>query len=160
MNSLYVITEALRLYKTPSKLNLAKTSNSATNLAIFTLAQPILELVWGPLFTLTCLAGPSTALPNCRLVARSCTCSPVAPVESLAARPDTPTTSPTSTGSDTLRLSSSRRWLTVWTSFGTKTQSSSKLNQKAFQQTGGMVMNTMNNTSTSWGISDTGFICR
>merc|ERR1711881_47538 len=33
--------EALRLYKTPLRLNLARTSNCPTNSVIFTLAQPI-----------------------------------------------------------------------------------------------------------------------
>merc|ERR1712099_117022 len=53
--------------------------------------------------------GPSMELTSSKQDVKSCTCSPVEPVESLVARLDTPMTSPTSTDLDTLRLSLSRR---------------------------------------------------
>merc|ERR1712126_601238 len=44
---------------------------------------------------------------------------------------------------------------------GTKTRSSSKFYQELFNKTtGGTVMGTMNNTSSSWCIPDIGIICR
>merc|ERR1712142_1177572 len=57
-----VSPEASRLSKTPSRLNLARTSRSPPNSVIFTLAPPTWELVCAPPSTLTSPDGPRTPL--------------------------------------------------------------------------------------------------
>merc|ERR1711997_944754 len=81
--------EVLRLYKTPSRLNPARTSNCPKSSVTFTLAQPILELAWEPPSTSTSPDGPRKVLMPLRPDAKSFPFNPVEPVVNLADKPDT-----------------------------------------------------------------------
>merc|ERR1711892_557325 len=75
-----------RLFRKLSRRSPVKTSVWTKSTVTFTLAQPILVLVWEHLFTLISLDGPRSVLMLCRDVVKSFTSSPAEPVENLVHR--------------------------------------------------------------------------
>jgi len=84
--------------ETQLRKNLAKISVWMKSMDTFTLAQPILELVWEHLSMLIFLDGLSTVWMSWRKDVRNCIYSLAVPEENLVVKQDSPMIFPTSTG--------------------------------------------------------------